>query len=70
MFIIIRAGGTEPTSVRDAAKVFENYVADPSRLGDAAAKRIDQEGLYRTVCDYVAGMTDRSLMAEHARLTS
>ena len=51
-------------------KVLENYVADPSRLGDAAAKRIDQEGLYRTVCDYVAGMTDRSLMAEHARLTS
>jgi hypothetical protein len=24
-------------------KVFENYVADPSRLGDAAAKRIDQK---------------------------
>ena len=51
-------------------KVFENYVADPSRLGDAAAKRIDQEGLYRTVCDYIAGMTDRYLLAEHARLTS
>ena len=42
----------------------------PSRLGDAAAKRIDQEGLYRTVCDYIAAMTDRYLMAEHARLTS
>ena len=51
-------------------KVFENYVADPSRLGDAAAKRIDKEGLYRTVCDYIAAMTDRYLMAEHARLTS
>jgi dGTPase len=51
-------------------KVFESYVADPSRLGDAAAKRIDQEGLYRTVCDYIAGMTDRYLMEEHARLGS
>jgi dGTPase len=51
-------------------KVFENCVADPSRLGDAAAKRIDQEGLYRTVCDYIAGMSDRYLMEEHARLTS
>jgi hypothetical protein len=47
MFIIIRAGGSELTSVRDAAKVFGNYVADLSQLGDAAAKRIDQKGLYR-----------------------
>jgi dGTPase len=51
-------------------KVFASYVADPNRLGDAAAKRIDQEGLYRTVCDYIAGMTDRYLLEEHARLVS
>jgi dGTPase len=50
-------------------KVFESYVADPSQLGDVATKRIDQEGLHRTVCDYVAGMTDRYLMEEYARIT-
>ena len=42
----------------------------PSRLGGGAARRIDQEGLYRMVCDYIAGMTDRYLMERHARLTS
>lgn len=50
--------------------VFEAYVRSPELLGDAAAKRIENEGLHRTVCDYIAGMTDRYLMEEHARLTS
>jgi dGTPase len=50
--------------------VFDSYVADPSRLGETATKRLEQEGLHRTVCDYVAGMTDRYLMEEYARLTS
>jgi dGTPase len=48
-------------------KVFEAYLADPERLGEAAAKRIEAEGLHRTVCDYIAGMTDRYLMEEYAR---
>jgi dGTPase len=48
--------------------VFEAYLQEPQRLGEAAAKRIEQEGLYRTVCDYLAGMTDRYLLEEHARL--
>jgi dGTPase len=49
-------------------RVFEAYVLDPERLGDAATKRIETEGLHRTVCDYIAGMTDRYLMEEHARI--
>jgi dGTPase len=51
-------------------KVFETYVVDPDRLGEMAAKRIEAEGLHRTVCDYVAGMTDRYLMEEYARITA
>jgi dGTPase len=49
-------------------QVFEAYVLSPELLGDAAAKRIEQEGLHRTVCDYIAGMTDRYLIEEHERL--
>jgi dGTPase len=49
-------------------KVFESYLLDPSRLGDAAVRRIESEGLHRTVCDYIAGMTDRYLMEEYERL--
>ncbi|HAK06633.1 MAG TPA: hypothetical protein DCO65_05095 [Spartobacteria bacterium] len=50
-------------------KVFEAYVIDPDRLDEAATKRIEKEGLHRTVCDYIAGMTDRYLLDEHARLS-
>ena len=51
-------------------KVFEAYVVDPDRLGEAAAKRIEAEGLHRTVCDYIAGMTDRYLIEEYARIAA
>jgi dGTPase len=50
-------------------KVFETYVADPGQLGEVATKRVEQEGLHRTVCDYVAGMTDRYLIEEYARIS-
>ena len=50
--------------------VFEAYLLTPEKLGDAAARRIEAEGLHRTVCDYIAGMTDRYLMEEHDRLTA
>ncbi len=50
-------------------KVFESYVADPKQLGEVATGRLEQEGLHRTVCDYVAGMTDRYLIEEYARIT-
>ena len=49
--------------------VFEAYVLAPELLGEAAAKRIEGEGLHRTICDYIAGMTDRYLLEEHTRLT-
>ena len=50
--------------------VFDAYVCEPNLLGEAAARRIETEGLHRTICDYIAGMTDRYLMEEHARLCS
>ena len=50
--------------------VFEGYVQEPERLGDAAARRIESEGLHRTVCDYIAGMTDRYLLEEHSRMAA
>ncbi len=49
-------------------RVFEAYLVDPGRLGDEATARIEKEGLHRTVCDYVAGMTDRYLIEEYKRI--
>ena len=51
-------------------RMFEEYVADPDRLGEGAMRRVEKEGLHRTVCDYIAGMTDRYLMEEYARIAS
>ena len=50
--------------------VFEAYVAGPQELGEAAAGRVEAEGLERSVCDYIAGMTDRYLIEEYRRLTT
>ena len=48
--------------------VFEIYMKKKSLLGETTAKRLRQDGLHRTVCDYLSGMTDRYLLEEHARL--
>jgi dGTPase len=50
------------------AEVFADYLAAPEKLGEAASRRLKTQGLHRTVCDYLAGMTDRYLFEEHARL--
>ncbi len=48
--------------------VFNTYVSCPSLLGRSAASRVKKEGLHRTICDYLSGMTDRYLMEEHQKL--
>ncbi len=63
-----RVAGVNRRACEMLRKVFETYLLDPDRLGDTATKRIEPEGLYRTVCDYLAGMTDRYLMEEYARI--
>jgi len=50
-------------------RVFEAYLTDPDRLGEGAMRRVEKEGLHRTVCDYIAGMTDRYVMEEFAGIS-
>ena len=50
------------------AEVFEAYVRSPQSLGEKTTARIESQGLHRTVCDYLSGMTDRYLLEEHSRL--
>lgn len=58
-------------AVRLMTRLFEHYLDHPQHLGKKALKRLDQEGLHRTVCDYVAGCTDRFALEEcqHYHLT-
>jgi dGTPase len=48
--------------------LFEAYVAEPAMLPTQFQKLIPAKGLQRTVCDYIAGMTDRFAIDEHQRL--
>ncbi len=61
--------------VRMAAKadkiitdIFNTYQKSPSMLPDGIQSQISDRGLERTICDYVAGMTDRFAIDEYNRL--
>jgi dGTPase len=52
---------------RVVTDLFQFYREDPARLPRRLAGRLAEEGEARAVADYVAGMTDRFALAEHAR---
>ena len=53
---------------RMVLELFDAYRTKPDALPDRFARRIDQQGLDRVICDYIAGMTDRFCTDEHQRL--
>lgn len=63
-----RVSGANQRACELLRDVFSAYLKDPKLLGKATAQRVKKDGLHRTVCDYVSGMTDRYLLDEHARL--
>jgi dGTPase len=44
--------------------LFLHYIDHPETMGKKARERLEEEGLMRTVCDYVAGCTDRYAIEE------
>lgn len=48
--------------------VFDAYVTHPNELPPRFRQRIPEQGIHRVVTDFVAGMTDRFCLEEHARL--
>jgi len=68
MYFHPRVHEVQRTACAKLQRVFEAYLQCPSLLGARHARRTKKEGLHRTVCDYVSGMTDRYLMEEHERL--
>jgi len=49
-------------------ELFLDYVSKPEQLPQDTQKKIPKDGLRRVVCDYIAGMTDRSALDEHKKL--
>ena len=48
--------------------IFDAYREEPATLPAEFQAFIDQRGLERTICDYIAGMTDRYAIEEHQKL--
>ena len=55
-------------AVRMLKRLFQYYLAHPREIGKGARRRSRQTGLYRAVCDYLAGMTDRYVALEYKRI--
>ena len=53
---------------RVLTSLFGAYEKQPKILPTEVQAYIDDRGLHRTICDYIAGMTDRFAIQEHARL--
>jgi dGTPase len=50
------------------SNLFNTYCAEPAILPRHVQSRISANGLERTVCDYIAGMTDRFAVEEHQKM--
>jgi dGTPase len=48
--------------------MFKEYCDEPMIMPKHIQDLIAERGLHRTVCDYIAGMTDRFAVDEHTRL--
>ncbi len=49
-------------------RLFCAYIDNPNMLPPRFAARIDEQGVHRVVCDYIAGMTDRFCQDDYSRL--
>ncbi|MFV1948840.1 MAG: deoxyguanosinetriphosphate triphosphohydrolase [Anaerolineales bacterium] len=55
-------------AVRIISELFNAYLKDPLMLPEHIQAGIDDKGLERSICDYIAGMTDRFAIDEHQKL--
>lgn len=54
---------------RVLTQLFEAYITEPAQLPLETQSRLEKEGdVYRAICDYIAGMTDRFALEEYAKL--
>ncbi len=53
---------------RIISDLFAAYQKDPLMLPNHIQSKIEKKGLERSICDYIAGMTDRFAVDEHQKL--
>ncbi len=62
---VVRMQAKAERVIRD---IFAAYQREPAMLPHHIQKEIERVGLERTICDYIAGMTDRYAVEEHSKL--
>ena len=62
------AKGEESKARRILQELFEYYLKHPDALPEYFQPQITFEGMARTVCDYIAGMTDKYAMYKYSEL--
>ena len=60
--------GANRHAARMISELFRWLAANPAGLGRKARSRIRRDGLERSICDYISGMTDRYLALQHREL--
>ena len=53
---------------RFIVELFNLYLEKPEQLPPSDQEKIEKCGLHRTICDYIAGMTDRYALDEYKKL--
>ena len=61
-------GGFPVKAEQIISDLFHAYCREPAILPGHIQKLIEERGLERTICDYIAGMTDRFATDEHQKL--
>lgn len=49
--------------------LFHSLLKHPAKLGSKARSRVKRDGLERSICDYISGMTDRYLALQFREIT-
>ena len=62
------AKGEESKAKAMLTKLFEYYVAHPEALPEDFHPQMSFDGLERTVCDYIAGMTDNYAVDKYSQI--
>ena len=62
------AKGEESKAKAMLTKLFEYYVAHPEKLPEDFQPQMSFDGLERTVCDYIAGMTDNYAVDKYTEI--
>ena len=62
---VIRMTNKGKRFLREIFKVYEDC---PEQLPPQVQARGKEDGIYRAICDYISGMTDRFALEEYKRL--